>query len=120
MEMPQEIEVWYVLPAIRRELSICLKSNGIRQKKIAEILNLTEPAVSQYLTNKRANEIKFSKEILQDIDELADKILDNNFQSCRLEYHKILNKMRHTGQLCKIHRQFYPVSDSCEMCIEGV
>ena len=32
MDTPQEIEVWYVLPALRREIAIALKKQGLKQK----------------------------------------------------------------------------------------
>ena len=54
LKHPQEIEVWYVLPAIRKELVVTLKEKNLTQKKIAEFLNITEAAVSQYIKQKRA------------------------------------------------------------------
>ncbi|MFH1405899.1 MAG: hypothetical protein ABIG52_01635 [Nanoarchaeota archaeon] len=51
---PQEIEVWYILPAIRKELVLALKEKGHTQKEIASFLNVTEPAISQYTKEKRA------------------------------------------------------------------
>ena len=55
---PQEIEVLYILPAIRRELTIEMKKIGLEQKKIAEYLCVTEAAVSQYLNSKRASQLR--------------------------------------------------------------
>ena len=65
--MPQEVEVWYVLPAIRRELSKVMKTkvvqradvdgevkeHKITQKEIARMLGVTEPAITQYLLKKK-------------------------------------------------------------------
>ena len=60
MITPQELEVWYILPAIRRELTISLKEEGLKQRQVAEILGVTEAAVSQYIKSKRAKAIKFN------------------------------------------------------------
>ena len=54
MELPQEIELWYVIPAIRKQLVIELKRKGLKQKAIAPILGITEAAISQYNRDKRA------------------------------------------------------------------
>jgi predicted transcriptional regulator len=42
-----------LLPAIRREFSILLYKKGMKKKEIAEMLNITQSAVSQYLKMKR-------------------------------------------------------------------
>lgn len=74
---PQEIEVFYILPAIRRELTIAMKDLGFTQKRIAKLLGVTEPAISQYLSKKRAVNINFSKEMQEKIKESAQKIEDH-------------------------------------------
>ena len=56
--MPQEIEVWYLIPALRKELArIFIKDYGLAQKKAAELLGISGAAVSQYVKEKRAKEI---------------------------------------------------------------
>ena len=60
MMQPQEIEVWYVLPALRKELCLDLVEAGVSRTKIAGLLGITEPAVSQYVTGKRASKFEFS------------------------------------------------------------
>jgi len=44
---------WRILPAVCRELAICMEKEGMPQKKIAEALGATSAAVSQYLSGKR-------------------------------------------------------------------
>lgn len=72
---PQEVEVYYILPALRRELTLELKRQGMEQKKIAEILGVTGAAISQYVHSKRASEIDLTK-IKKEIIEAAKKITD--------------------------------------------
>lgn len=77
--LPQEIEVWYIIPAIRRELAkILIDKYKMRQNKVAEILGISEAAISQYLSNKRATEIKFPETMQKDFDNSADKIVKCN------------------------------------------
>ena len=52
---PQEIEVWYILPAIRKELVVVLKESGLTQRKIAGMLKVTEAAISQYSKHIKDN-----------------------------------------------------------------
>ena len=67
-QMPQEIEVWYILPAIRRDLTKSMINDlHLTQKEIAKIMGLTEAAVSQYIHSKRAKEIVFSNAVLKEI-----------------------------------------------------
>ena len=76
LKHPQEIEVWYILPAIRRELVVVLKEKGISQKKIAEMVGIVQSAVSQYLAGKRGGEVVFPKDVKDFIRKSADKIKD--------------------------------------------
>src|SRR5574341_1255670 len=71
---PQEIEVFYVLPAVRRELATCMKSAGKPQKEIAMLLGVTEPAVSQYMSSKRASLLKFNDKVKAAICESSKRI----------------------------------------------
>jgi len=56
---PSEIESFYLIPTIRKELTKHLKEQGLDQKEIAKKLHITEPAVSQYVNSKRASQIDF-------------------------------------------------------------
>jgi hypothetical protein len=48
VHMPQEIEVWYIIPAIRKELAKRLvQHHEVAQKDVAELLGVTEAAISQ-------------------------------------------------------------------------
>ena len=47
MKPPCEIVVWYVIPAIRSELAKDLLALGMKQKDVSELMDITQPAVSQ-------------------------------------------------------------------------
>ena len=57
MKPPCELVVWYVLPAIRSELAKSLLSLGMKQKDVSQLMDITQPAVSQYITDKRGSGI---------------------------------------------------------------
>ncbi|MEA2054866.1 MAG: transcriptional regulator [Candidatus Thermoplasmatota archaeon] len=55
-KVPCEIITWYILPAIRRELSaVIIKDYDMHQKDAAKLLGLTDAAISQYISKKRGN-----------------------------------------------------------------
>ncbi|MCQ2972545.1 MAG: transcriptional regulator [archaeon] len=82
MKPPCEIVVWYVIPAIRAELAKSLISYGMKQKDVSELLDITQPAVSQYTTSKRGKGIDLSDELLADIGDFAYKLYNGEAQKC--------------------------------------
>lgn len=120
-QMPQEIEVWYIIPALRRELAkSMIKDFKLTQRQVAGYMNLTEAAVSQYLSLKRAKEIIFSKAILEEIKISAKQIIENK-ASIVSEMIKLcsLTDVKHV--MCSIHRkQDQKLHKKCEICFEDL
>ena len=117
--MPQEIEVRYILPAIRRELArIFVEEQNLRQKEASKLLGLTKAAVSQYRHSRRAKEVLFSDSIVSEIRISADRILADKLNKQRLigEIYRISNltKVRHI--LCDIHRAQSSDLGNCNVC----
>ncbi len=111
---PQEIEVWYIIPAIRKELVVALKEKGNSQKKIAELLNLTESAVSQYIKEKRGREIIFSKEVKDFIGDAAGRVVDKT--SAYRELQRIIQYVKKTKTICQIHMGMEEGLEGCDIC----
>jgi len=116
MHTPQEIDVWYVLPALRREIALALVGKGLKQREIAEKLGVTEAAVSQYLKNKRARSIRLPKEIKKEIGKAANNMI-KNMDCQRYEIQDLLDKTRKTGFLCEVHRKYDNVPKCCNVCL---
>jgi predicted transcriptional regulator len=110
---PQEVEVFYLLPAIRRELSISLKREGKSQREIATLLGVTGAAVSQYLSSKRAH-IKFPEEVATRIHEAAKRITDRD--SMMKEIQAILAGAKQDRFICRMHEQVADVPKGCDVC----
>lgn len=117
--MPQEIEVWYILPAIRRELVKEMIKLGLKQKDIAAKLGITEAAVSQYLKQKRAKEVVFTEETMAEIKKSA-KIIIEDPEKLICEMQKILAFVKKNRTLCKTHYQHGRMPQKCEACLEPV
>ena len=71
MKPPCESVVWYVIPAIRSELAKELLNLGMKQKDVSELMDITQPAVSQYITDKRGSGIKLDEDVRQMVKDFA-------------------------------------------------
>ncbi|WP_290596205.1 MULTISPECIES: transcriptional regulator [unclassified Archaeoglobus] len=73
------IMVKYILPALRAKVAEELIERGYRVKDAAEMLGLTQAAVSQYIRSKRGQKgkeiIEKSKKACEIIDELVNAII---------------------------------------------
>ena len=114
MDTPQEVEVWFVLPALRKQFVIALKKQGLKQKEIAKIMNLSEPAVSQYIKDKRGNNVNFSEKVVKDIEKSSQKIQDKI--SYRKEFQKMFMKIKKSRMICEICHDHIDSNDNCEIC----
>ncbi|SFM46362.1 transcriptional regulator [Methanolobus profundi] len=76
MKTTCEIMVQRVLPAIRAELARnMIIEHGKNQQEVADILELSRAAVSQYLNDKRGAEIDFSGDAQQEIQDFAARLI---------------------------------------------
>lgn len=104
--LPQEIEVWYVIPAIRRELArVLVEKHNMKQKDIAKLLGTTEAAISQYLHNKRAQEIQFSQEMKKEV-EIAAKLIVKDSKRAVSEILRLVNLAKKQGFACDLCKKY--------------
>ncbi len=115
--LPQEVEVWYLIPAIRKELAkVFIKEYHLKQKQVAEVLGITEAAVSQYLKSKRGQEVKFSPKEMAEIEKAAKRIAINDENSTEVLY-GLCSVFRGSEFLCKIHKKLdKSVAGNCRAC----
>lgn len=114
---PQEVEVFYLLPALRKEIAINLKAQKLSQKDIAVILGVTEGAVSQYFSEKRASEIKLTREIKQQVQAISKSIRTKD--QFVFETQQLLNHMLESKATCQFHKQVNSdVPANCDMCFK--
>lgn len=112
MITPQEIEVWHIIPTIRKELSKAMLNYGLTQKEIAEKLNASEPAISLYLKAKRGSTTKFNETILNQIEISSKKIINNKSNFMR-ELMLITNLVKKEGITCQLHKS---LDKTCWRC----
>ena len=118
-QMPQEIEVWYTIPAIRRELTKSMVEDcKLTQKQIADYMGITEAAVSQYISSKRAKDVVFSNTVLEEIKKSAEKIVGDGKQLIP-EMMRITKLTGVKQVMCDIHmKQDVNLPDGCEICFD--
>jgi len=92
--LPQEIEVWYVIPAVRSWIARCLIEDfGSSYEKVGNILGVSRAAISQYVKGKRAAKIKLPKELGPKIMSTC-KLLHKDKTKAVEEINKILAQIR--------------------------
>ncbi len=112
---PQEIELWHVLPSLRRELALQLLDLGYTQHHIAKTLGISEPAVSQYMSHKRASGIKFSSDLNREISSSA-KVLSVSPHLAFREIMRLLSLPAMRKLVCSYHQKEGGASSNCEAC----
>ena len=116
MLMPQEVEVFYLIPSIRREIALAMKKSGKMQKEIAKMLCVEESTISQYFSMKRGAELTLDKEIRQAINESSQNI--KNEVDMITQVQKILGLIRKSKAICRIHRRLANLPESCNACFK--
>ena len=104
MTVACEKMVRYVLPWIRKEFAIIMVNElELAQVQVAKKLDVTEPAISQYLSSKRGNEIEIDDEkILLAVKEAAFRI--NEGSNLSKEICKICRLIRVANAIPDVYR----------------
>ncbi|MBT3465093.1 transcriptional regulator [archaeon] len=115
LSTPQEVEVWVIIPAIRSRIAKNLSISGLKYREIAKFLDITIPAVSQYINDKRAKKIKFSKEVEEIIKTSSEKIMQGE-STIRYELQKILSKIKEKKETCVACGTYSNTKKDCDIC----
>ena len=119
MRPPCEIVVCYVLPSIRSELAKELLNLGMKQKQISEVLDITQPAVSQYISDKRGQGIKFEPEVKNMIKDFARDLVEGKASQADIipKMCEVCNKVKADEVLCEIHKNKDNIPLNCTACM---
>ena len=101
MLLPCEVGVQTVLPAIRALMArTIIEKHGMREKQVAEILGLSQSAISRYTTKDRGNIITI--ENVPEVQTLIDQMINLLLYGKPHQTAEILELL---CQTCKIIRQ---------------
>ena len=121
MKPPCEMVVWYVIPAIRSELAKDLLKLGMKQKDISELMDITQPAVSQYLTDKRGSGIQFNDDVKELISDFADDLYSGDAGKSDIISRTcaICKKIKTEDILCQLHQKKGDIPADCKACLSS-
>lgn len=104
--LPQEIEVWYIIPSIRRELAkLFVGKYKLTQGNAAAILGVSEAAISQYLSKKRAGKFRLPKSMKKELEKSGSVIIKNKNLAVK-EILRLLNVIKQKGCSCDACRKY--------------
>lgn len=113
---PSEIIYWEILPSIRKEIVFCLKDEGLKQSQIADILEITPSAVSQYI-NKKRGDLSFSSSFKEIIKKEVSKIINNKktpFEATNF----LIKEFQKNKEICKVCSTKNKLDTSCNTCYD--
>src|SRR3989338_10124381 len=117
-KLPQEISTWYIITAIRREFVKEMISQGLSQKKAADKLGLTEAAVSNYMNDKRASQVKLNEHIKEMIKGSVVNILSKQ-SDVFTEVYNVVKECEKDLTVCQIHAAYDEIPEGCKICFSG-
>lgn len=120
MQFPCEIVVWKILPAIKAKIARELKDKGMKQKDIAKVLDITEAAVSQYLSGKRARDFKIPDKFNNMLSVVSDAISKGqNPQVIKYGICQVCKEIRTSGEACLVCQSETGASNQCKLCMKN-
>ena len=119
MRPPCEIVVWYVIPSIRSELAKELLKLGMKQKAISELLDITQPAVSQYISDKRGHGIKFDEKTQNMIRLFAKDLMGQQLGQADVirRICDICKNVKAEEIICQLHKEKDKIPMECNACM---
>jgi len=95
LSQPCERALWYVIPYIRASLARKLDKVGLNQEKIADKLDISQAAVSQYINGKRGKgQIEdLGKEAQDSLNQLAHGLYEGDIDNLGRRICSICNKV---------------------------
>ena len=110
MKQPHELMTNYIIPAIKNQLVKELKILEMSQDDIAELLDVTPSAITNYVKGRRGNETKFCPEFEEKIKKTAKKIFKNKTND------KTSNKEMVFKKINKLVTYYEKSKFLCEVC----
>lgn len=119
-----EVASRYLYPSIRRRLVEVLRERGLKQTEIAELLHITQSAVSRYLKMDRGAimDLKDFPDVDGEVRALAERIIRE--MPGEYEIHSFIVKLSleflGKGYACTFHSRIDPEINpaECRVCIE--
>jgi uncharacterized protein len=115
--MPQEIVTWYLLPAVRKQLAQDMIRGGKSQREVARALGITDAAVSQYVSGKRASDLALEPSVRKMVKRSAEMIASG--ADAMGEINGICKFCMEKYVLCRMHKA-HGAPRKCDICFRKV
>jgi len=100
-KQPCEVALWHILPCIRACLARELVKMDLTQQRVADILGITQAAVSQYIGEKRGKFRTKDNDAYQLIEELAEDLEKDEVGDLSKRICQICSLVQENPQLLK-------------------
>lgn len=100
-KQPCEVALWHILPCIRACLARELVEKDLTQQRVADILGITQAAVSQYIGEKRGNFRTKDNPAYNLIKELADDLEKDRVDNLSKRICQICSRVQENPQLLR-------------------
>ncbi len=123
LKLPSEVVVESFLPVFRLELAQQLDSRGLTQQEIAEVVGVSQPAVSNYV----AGDVEVESRVADDtafreaVEEIADGVASGEMGEFEV-LSRTVDLVRETmdrGPVCEVHEEIQPAIQGrgCDICV---
>ena len=100
-KQPCEVALWHILPCIRACLARELVKKDLTQQKVADILGITQAAVSQYIGEKRGKFRTKDNTAYKLIEELAEDLEKDAVNDISKRICQICSQVQNNPQLLR-------------------
>ena len=100
-KQPCEVALWHILPTIRACLARELVEMDLTQQKTADLLGITQAAVSQYIGNKRGKLRKRESKTYSLIVDLAEDLVNDEVDDLARKICGICSQIQQNPSLLK-------------------
>ena len=92
---------------------------GMKQKDVSELMDITQPAVSQYITDKRGSGIKLDDDVRAMVQTFANELSEGTATKADLipRTCKICHNVRITDVLEQLNIDKSELGDECQSCL---
>lgn len=123
MILPCEVGVKTVLPAVKAIMArLIVEKHGLNEKQTAELLGLSQSAVSRYVSKERGNLLTFENatEVLALIDQMVTHLIKepNNRTEILKLFCQTCMAIREKGLMCPFCQKEMPTewAENCFFC----
>lgn len=117
------IVVQYILPALRVAIAKeLIEKHGLRKTEIAEKMDVTPAAITQYLKRSRgetaSNVVEASSKVMDMVSEISRDLKEGGSPADQLLYKMCLacHAVRAEGLICDLHMEAMPSLRQIETC----